>query len=257
MANKKKLEWTPQVPGEIEYDIDLTEEEVTFIKWYCIKPNVAYAYRKTHPECKQRMELAWKRGTNLYNRPHVRKEIDAAQSAVAITKDLRTDETLMEVKAIAFSDPIDLFDEKGQPLPLHEIPFEVRKVIKGFKLRSTKTETISSGKKTKKVTYEILEYIPYDKIDALQIICKHLGINKEIPPLEALMNLLPKNVAEKLRKLLAGEVVKSQEQRKEPEEKKNGPAASSAQQEDGVRQNSGHGDGVCEPGGTGGLEEVD
>ena len=86
--------------------------------------------------------------------------IDKIQDRVARIK-LTNDKDILELVNVAYADPMNLFDDSGQPLPLSNIPANVRRTISEINFKTTKDGTVYPSK----VKF-------YDKMQALQILLK-------------------------------------------------------------------------------------
>lgn len=85
--------------------------------------------------------------------------------------EIRADEVLQELHHLAMARGEDLFDEKGQLIPISEMPERTRAAIKEFKV----TEKVVEGKGKKPVTLRTYEIKLHDKVSSIDMLMKHLG----------------------------------------------------------------------------------
>lgn len=78
-------------------------------------------------------------------------------------------ETLSELKSIAFSNIIDVIDEKGE-IDLNLLDFDKSKPVKTIWNERT------VDKKNKEIYYEKVKITYHDKIKGLELLCKYLGM---------------------------------------------------------------------------------
>ncbi len=89
--------------------------------------------------------------------------------------EVTSDFVLMELLKLAKADLSKAYDEKGNLLPIHEIPEETRKAIAGIKVFE---EFEGFGKERVKVG-EVRELKFWDKTKSLELLGKHLGMFKD------------------------------------------------------------------------------
>lgn len=208
MARKPKTPPAPAVPVD-PADEPLTENEQRFVEEFLIDRNSARAYRRTFPEANY--YTAHAAGHRMRRRPNVDREIRAALAAQRVRNQVRADMVLEEISIIAFSDIFGLYDPDTGDLrhPRH-IPYDVRKAIASYKVLRTRTTTRTSrargGNRTRTTVNEaVIEYKFWNKLDALGKLCRHLGLDTEIPPLEALLRALPTELSAAVRAILMGD----------------------------------------------------
>lgn len=84
---------------------------------------------------------------------------------------VKADRVLLELARIGFSDPRELVDSEGRLIPLQDLPEDVARSISSVKLRTTK------DKDGKPVTTVEVRF--WDKLRALELLAKHLGLLHE------------------------------------------------------------------------------
>jgi hypothetical protein len=118
---------------------------------------------------------------------------------------------------LATSDVGDILDftaADGVPRlkPVREIPAHARRAIASVKVRRVvEREPVpdpETGRPagTRAVPVDVIEFKLWDKPGAQERLAKHLGLFRELPPLETLLALLPAELVEPLRRALADSV---------------------------------------------------
>ena len=90
---------------------------------------------------------------------------------------------LRELAAVAFSDIGDLFDHNGQPVPVHRLDPITRSAVAAV--------SIGRVDGPAGVVSETFRVRFWDKLRALELLARHLGLDRTPPPLEAVLWALP------------------------------------------------------------------
>lgn len=195
----KKPEKKPSRKREIRPTDPLSVQERLFVDEFLIHRNGMRAYKKVYGSISYGSAAVG--ATNLLKKPNIKHEIDAFLKAQRDRTKISADRVLREIGLLAFVDPEQLQNEDGTTRLLREIPVEVRKAIAGFEVSRVKRYT---DKETGETTEEsVLKYRLWDKNAALGKLCKYLGLETEVTPLEALLGALPPDVAATIREALA------------------------------------------------------
>ena len=198
----KKPPVVPPPPPVDPADIPLDEDEQRFVDEYLIDRKSTMAYRRVFPGTSY--NTAQRRGREFRERPNVCREITSALRSQSIRTQITADKALQEIARVAYSDILDLYDPDTYQLANpRNIPYNTRKAIASVKMtKGRKTET-TKGKKKTTITESVVEYRLWNKMDALQKLCAHLGLNTAITPLDALLQALPRELATSVREALA------------------------------------------------------
>ncbi len=86
--------------------------------------------------------------------------------------EVKAEHVLRELAAIGGANPQNLVDENGVLIPLEKLPKEVAAAVKSFKV----TEKVVEGKNGKPVTLRVTDVVLHDKVTALDMLSKHLGL---------------------------------------------------------------------------------
>jgi len=112
-----------------------------------------------------------RRGAYLMQEPAVRKRVQQIQQNLLLKFELTTEDVIAELARGAFCDPGEAFDANGDPLPIPEIPENVRRAVAGYKVvRKTFGEDGESVEKELKFM---------NKESCLDKLGKHLGLWKD------------------------------------------------------------------------------
>jgi phage terminase small subunit len=146
----------------------LTDKEKVFVEEYLIDLNATRAaidagYSKTSAR-----QLANRLLTKDYIQAEIEKQMAARSERTKITQD----KVLNELAKIGFFDVRKLMNEKGEPIPLHEIDDETAAAIVGLDV----LEEYEGTGKDKILIGHIKKYKLADKRAALVDIGKHLGM---------------------------------------------------------------------------------
>lgn len=171
---------------------ELTEEQQRFCREYAANPNGTTAYIKSFPESSY--QTAKRESSRLRQTPTIAEEINAIRNAYAKRSKTSAIRVLKELVGIAHFDPGDVFEDVGDnpaPKPWRKVNPSARRAISKIKI---KRKRLSAGPKNTddKTCWEVeeIEYSFCSKLDALDKLCKHLGITKDGAALEQLLTVL-------------------------------------------------------------------
>ncbi|HVW50821.1 MAG TPA: terminase small subunit [Trinickia sp.] len=137
----------------------LTHKQERFVAEYLLDLNAKQAAIRAGYSAKTAEQQAYRLMANA----HIQVAI-AAKNAEHLTKlDVTIDRVLKERARLAFFDPRKLFDEKGKPIPIHELDEDTAAIVAGFEY---------GGDGVAKVKLA-------DKNASLTALEKHLGMYKD------------------------------------------------------------------------------
>lgn len=194
----------------------LRPRELKFCAHYAANQNATEAYFYAYGRyrtvdgkrvAKSYSNAAW-RANRLKKREEIKREIERATKA--ITKTIRMDATKW-LKILSFwacQDEADLYQSDPhtglpQPKPWKELTPAQRKLVKVAKC---KIRRIKGGRSGLIEEVENAEYVPHDRLKALELIGKRLGLLNEPTPLDQLIAMLPASAAEVLKRAIAEEI---------------------------------------------------
>ncbi|MDE2468137.1 MAG: terminase small subunit [Bradyrhizobium sp.] len=116
-------------------------------------------------------------GAALMKKPAIKHAVEKAMADRAARVGLSVDRILDELGNLVFANPAELFDEDGRLKPLGSLPPDQAKLIVGMKTRRIVTGVDrTTGEKEEE---EITEYKFIDKLSALQLAMRHMGMFKD------------------------------------------------------------------------------
>jgi len=181
----------------------LTPRERRFVEEYIADPNATQAYRRAFKVASY--TTCANEGNKLKKNPIIAEEIAAARDAQSKRTRITADRTLREIARIAFADVRDLFsDDSDDPrlLPVPDMPLHTRRAIQSVKVKRSK---IYGAPGEGPIGEEdIIEVKLASKDAAIGRLMKHLGLAKEMMPLDAFLALLPEPLRRQLAEAMAG-----------------------------------------------------
>lgn len=99
----------------------------------------------------------------------VSEAVQKAMAARAHRVEVRADDILRELLRVALADVRQAFDEQGRLLPLHKMPEDVARALAGVEV----VELLDGSGVVRKAKF-------WPKVQALELLGKHLGLLKEI-----------------------------------------------------------------------------
>lgn len=114
-------------------------------------------------------------GSELLRKPEVAAMIANLQAKRAERTQITADRVLVELARIAFLDPADLFDANGNPKAIADIPEHARRAIIGCDV----VQLYEGAGQTRKQDGEVRKIRLADKVRALELLARHLGIIRD------------------------------------------------------------------------------
>lgn len=189
-------------PEEMDPDRPLDDDERRFVDEYMVDRKRTRAYLRAFPTCGD-YRTAVRFSGYLLARPAVRTEISRAVAAQRERTGIRADRVLQEITNIAFSDIWDLFDpDTGRLRHVRQIPLEARRAVSSITIARERRTVRTDGTSRTTTTEQIVTVRFWDKLAALGKLTEYLGLKTSIPPLEALLQALPRELAVAVRAML-------------------------------------------------------
>lgn len=175
----------------------LSEKQQRFVDEYLKEPNATAAAERAgyaHPN---------QQGPRLLVNVGIKEALAAARQGSETRTQVTADRVVKELALVALLDPADVldFDSPTGTLrlrPVNEIPESARRALASVKV---KRYAEGVGKDAREV--EVTEFRFCDKLSALDKLARHLGMYQERMTLEVLLALLPAELSEPLRELVA------------------------------------------------------
>lgn len=181
---------TPENAGSLAHEQlpELTVQELRFVDEYLADPCIPRAFQRAFSEYSSQMSRGVStlnsiavRAYQKFNDPRVKAHIEYRLQERRAWVDVDEKRVLMELAAIAFADPLDLYLEctdTGNPVPRpwNDVPPLARKAISGIKV---KRKRLVSDEDATAWEVEELEYKMNSKNEALRALCQKLGLFKD------------------------------------------------------------------------------
>lgn len=145
--------------------IKLTPLQDRFCHEYIIDYNGSEAAKRAGSKAKQTRTTA----CEWLTKPHIQERIEELRGNQSKRLNITADRILEELAKIAFMDIVGAFDEKGNLLPIHKMPEDVRRAIGGLDV--SKLDLKAGKKMLGKTTLSKIKLI--DKRGALELLGKH------------------------------------------------------------------------------------
>lgn len=178
----------------------LAEDEERFVEEYLIDRHGTNAYIRANPGT--RRTTACEMASRLLSKSNIQRAIELGRKAISQRTNVSADRVVKQYARIAFADIGQAFDlSKSVPVLLapRDIPFDTRQAITAIKLK----RRVLKNEGSEDYEIEEWEYKFADKLSALDKLSKHLGLYKELPPLDAVLMLLPESLRESVRSAIA------------------------------------------------------
>ena len=179
----------------------LTPKEEKFVGEMLVRGNATRAYLAAFgPGVGYR--TAATQAARLLKKPDIAAELSAARADLRRRSKVSARRVVAGLAAVAFADIGDLFDltsEEWKLLPPRAIPYEARRAVASLKVRRRDLRDRDGNPAG---VEEVVEVKLCDKGAALDKLMRHLGLYKDLPPLEVLLAALPREVSEHLRKAM-------------------------------------------------------
>ena len=171
----------------------VTEAQRRFVEEYLIDLNGTRAYRVAYPGASY--AAARTNAGRLLALPAVAREVQAGRAAQIRRTCVTADRVLRELAAVAFSDIGDLFDHNGRPVAVHQLDPITRSAVAAV--------SIGRVNGPAGVVSERFRVRFWDKLRALELLARYVGLDRPPPPLTAVLDALPEHVRAKVVAALA------------------------------------------------------
>lgn len=180
----------------------LTANQKRFCEEYAIDRNGVQAYFRAYGRRKpngsrRSYRVAAELSQRLLEKVAIKTEIARAMRSHARTCGISARRVLRELSAIAFADPMDVYEpdkDTGTPTPRpwKDVSAPARKSISAIKIKRRR-EWTGRGEDQTIWDVEELEYRFHSKESALDKLCKHLGLTADGDAIEKLLSLMGKD----------------------------------------------------------------
>lgn len=172
----------------------LSDKQIRFCDEYLISFNatkaaIAAGYSK---------KTARAQGSRLLTVVDIQNYLQSKKQKTLQKLEISKDRVMLELSRVALQDIRQFYDEDGNLIPIHLLDDDAAAVLSGME-----EEEIYDIVKGKKKQVGVLRKIKrWDKLKAIEMLAKHYGILKEVPPVVNNYNLSSLSPAE-LKHLLA------------------------------------------------------
>lgn len=142
---------------------DLTEKQLIFAKEYLVSMNATESAIKAGYSKK----TAYSQGCRLLKNVKIKQYIDEQLKERASKLDITPNRILEELGHIAFFDISNIYDN-SKLINIDDLPESISRAISGIKVREEKNGNITVA--------DIIEVKSNDKLRALEMLMKHLGM---------------------------------------------------------------------------------
>jgi len=144
----------------------LTPKQERFITEYLVDLNATQAAIRAGYSVKTAGSI----GKENLQKPQIQEELTKARKKQQARTEITADRVLKEISRIALLDPRRLFDDDGSPLDISALDDDTAAAIAGLDV----VQEIDRG--SEDVTTYTKKYKMADKLRALEMLCRHLGL---------------------------------------------------------------------------------
>jgi phage terminase small subunit len=145
----------------------LTNKQAKFVDEYLLDLNATQAAIRAGYSKKAAALI----GHENLRKPNIAAAISAAQESRSRTTKITSERVLKEIARIGFFDIRKLFEDDGRPRPVVDLDDDTAAAIAGLDVVSIGNAETGIG--------QVLKYKVASKNDALEKLCKHLGLYKD------------------------------------------------------------------------------
>lgn len=153
----------------------LTPKQQMFVREYLVDLNATQAAIRSGYSKK----TAQVQGAENLAKPMVQAALKEAMDERASRVELTADNVLRELRDLVFHNPKNYYDQNGQLLAVKDMPDEVAKTIHSVKILKTEFNASAEGDNVDFEPVQTVEVKGIDKLKAIEMSMKHLGILTE------------------------------------------------------------------------------
>jgi len=153
--------------------LPLTEAQQSFIRWYMVRRNITRAYKAAYQNASD--TTAMSEGSKLFRDPRIAQEIRRLLDEEAKRLENKAQKVSDSLAAMAFTSLADVMDDRGNVIPLTDLPRDV-----GFAVKKVKRQEIVAGSGDERVVVgHTIEVEMHDKVQPLRMLGLEVGMFKE------------------------------------------------------------------------------
>jgi len=165
---------SPRRQQKLDPDFCLTPKQARFIAEYLVDLNATQAAIRAGYSA----DTAGAIGHENLQKPEIAEILKAATAKQIQSAELSAARVLEELRRLAFCDPGEFFDERGDAKPFSELTPEQRSVIAGFEILKKNAQAGDGHIDT------IHKFKMWDKTRALEMLAKHYALLTEVIKVE-------------------------------------------------------------------------
>lgn len=176
----------------------LTIKQENFCNYYIESGNTSDAYRRAYSCEKMKDKQVWEESCKLLSSPKVAQRVKELQEEQKNKSDITKERILQELSGIAFSSIASMHNTWIERKEFDELSDKEKSAIKSISTKILK-KNIGTSDAPEIVGVEYVKIELYDKIKAIERICKMLGFDE---PTEIEMNTSKPISVEEAKKLI-------------------------------------------------------
>lgn len=157
----------------------LTIKQEKFCNYYVETGNASEAYRRAYSCGKMTDKQVWEEASKLLNSPKVAQRVKELQNELKLSSDISKERLLSELNNIAFSSIAHLHNTWIERKDFDLISDAEKSTIKSISTKILK-KNIGTNEDPEIVDVEYVKVELYDKLKAIERICKMLGYDEAI-----------------------------------------------------------------------------
>ena len=154
----------------------LTIKQENFCNYYIESGNASDAYRRAYSCEKMRDKQVWEESCKLLSNPKVTQRVNELQEEQKGKSDITKERILQELSGIAFSSIADMHNTWIERKEFDKLSKKEKSAIKSISTKILK-KNIGTSDEPEIVDVEYVKIELYDKIKAIERICKMLGFD--------------------------------------------------------------------------------
>lgn len=155
----------------------LTIKQENFCNYYIESGNASDAYRRAYSSEKMRDKQVWEESCKLLSNPNVAQRVKELQEEQKSKSDITKERILQELSGIAFSTIADMHNTWIERKEFDKLSKKEKSAIKSISTKILK-KNIGTSDEPEIVDVEYVKIELYDKIKAIERICKMLGFDE-------------------------------------------------------------------------------
>lgn len=154
----------------------LTVKQENFCNYYIESGNASEAYRRAYSCGKMRDKQVWEESCKLLSNPKIAQRVKGLQEERKNKSDITKERILQELSSIAFSTIADMHNTWIERKEFDKLSKKEKSAIKSISTKTLK-KNIGTSDDPEIVDVEYVKIELYDKIKAIERICKMLGFD--------------------------------------------------------------------------------